>query len=279
MKFSASAPVKIIVIGAGGTGGYAIPQIYKIACVTDRECRIIICDGDIVEEKNLIRQNFIADDIGKNKAQVLAERYSAAYGMECEYIPEYIESEHALLTLCYPDFVKQPYSYPPIPESQKVILVGCVDNNRSRQICHKVFSKINNLIYIDSGNESENGQVVCGVKQSGRTTYKPVGSVYPDILNDEDKLPTELSCAERAVSAPQSITANLMAAMFIVCYLYNLLMKGEIATRYVTFSSRLMNARAEVVKKRKRRKKEVKNIETKSTECHIQQGCAQKKRK
>ena len=86
MKYSAAAPVKIIVLGAGGTGGYLIPHLYRIAFADDkRNYRIIICDGDIVEPKNLIRQNFVKQDIGRNKAAVLAERYAGAFGIECEY--------------------------------------------------------------------------------------------------------------------------------------------------------------------------------------------------
>ena len=90
--------------------------------------------------------------------------------------------------------------------------------------------------------------MVCGVRQNGRTLYKPVCSLYPDLLEDEDKFPSELSCAERAVSAPQSVTANLTAATAVVSFLYDLLIAGDLKTRYVTFSSRLISMRAEVVR-------------------------------
>lgn len=254
MKYSKSAPVKIVVLGAGGTGGYLIPHLYRIAFADSaRTYRIIICDGDIVEEKNLIRQNFVKQDIGKNKAAVLAERYAGAFGIECEYIPEYIESEERLKALIRPNFRKTYRNN--VPETQRVILIGCVDNNKSRALCHKVFYEAENLIYIDSGNGKNTGQVVCGVRQNGRTAYKPIGTLYPDILNTEDKFPTELSCAERAVSAPQSITVNLTAATAVTSFLYELLVNGELNTRYVTFSSSLIAVRAETVKKRKRGKK------------------------
>ena len=55
-----------------------------------------------------------------------------------------------------------------------MILLGCVDNNKSRQLCHRVFEQKRNLIYIDAGNGEHTGQVVCGVRQHGRTLYKPV---------------------------------------------------------------------------------------------------------
>lgn len=224
-------------------GGYVIPHLYRIGFAADRPVRILVCDGDVVEGKNLIRQNFVEQDIGRNKAQVMAERYSAAFGIECEYIPRFVEDEEELLRLTSPDFVRN--SYRDIPETQRVILLGCVDNNKSRRLCHSVFTKQRDLIYIDSGNGEHTGQVVCGVRQNGRTTYKPVCSLYPDMLADEDKFPSELSCAERSVSAPQSVTANLTAATAVVSFLYDLIIYGELKTRYVTFSSRQINMRAE----------------------------------
>ena len=87
MKLALDRPVKIVIIGAGGTGGNIIPHLYRIAFSSDRHCKIVICDGDIVERKNLIRQNFAACDIGENKAQVMAERYSEVFGIETEISP------------------------------------------------------------------------------------------------------------------------------------------------------------------------------------------------
>ena len=43
-----------------------------------------------METKNLIRQNFISEDIGKNKAEVLAERYSDIYeNISVSYVPKF----------------------------------------------------------------------------------------------------------------------------------------------------------------------------------------------
>jgi hypothetical protein len=81
---------------------------------------------------------------------------------------------------------------------------------------------------IDSLNGEYTGQVVCGIRCNGRTYYKPVGVAYPDVLLDTDKFPTELSCAEAAVSAPQSIVANIKAATAVVSFLYNILVIHEV---------------------------------------------------
>ncbi len=239
MRLAKNRPVTIVIIGAGGTGGYVIPHLYRIAFTSGRPCRVIIADGDIVERKNLIRQNFAECDIGENKAEVMAERYSEVFGIETEYIPDFIESEEQLCDLLD---VRGRWNEPkPIG-----ILIGAVDNNRSRVMCHNVFQKLDDIIYIDAGNGEYTGQVVCGVKQSGQVMSKPAARVYPEILTDVEKFPSELSCAERSVSAPQSIAANLFASTAVAAMLYYLLIEGDLKTNRMTFSSRrlLMKAAA-----------------------------------
>lgn len=239
MKLALDRPVRILIIGAGGTGGYVIPHLYRIAFASKHKCRIILADGDIVENKNLIRQSFSAADIGENKAAVMAERYCDVFGIETEYIPDFIEDEEQLYELLYQRY--HGFYNNPKPIS---ILIGAVDNNRTRVMCHRVFEKMDDLIYIDSGNEMYGGQVVCGVKAGGRVISKPVASVYPDILNDIEKFPSELSCAERSVSAPQSIAANLFAATAISSMLYYLLIEGKLDTTRIAFSARKLLMKA-----------------------------------
>ncbi len=240
MKFSLERPVKIVMLGAGGTGGYAAPHIYRLIHTLNRPARFLVADGDIVEEKNLVRQNFIHADLGRNKAAVMAERYASAFGMEIVYLPEFIENEDALAALTAQDYFRK----------ELVILIGAVDNNRSRQMCHNVFQKAKELVYIDSGNGQYTGQVVCGIRRNGRTYYKPVGTLYPDVLADTDKFPTELSCAEAAISTPQSVVANVMAATAILSYLYDILVLGDITVRNVTFSTKNIHMKPETAKRK-----------------------------
>lgn len=252
MKFSEKRPVKIVMLGAGGTGGHIAPHLYRLLYALDRPVRFIICDGDTVEEKNLVRQNFTPADLGENKAKVLAERYASVFGMETAYIPAFIESETRLLSLLHAkDFSTGPYwSSPKIKEL--VILIGAVDNNKSRKLCHEVFYKLEDLIYIDSGNGMHTGQIVCGIRSGGRTVYRPVGAAFPEVLRDTDKFPTELSCAEASVSAPQSIAANITAATAVVDLIYNILTLGETRVRQITFATGSVNMRPTLQKSRRK---------------------------
>ena len=148
MKFSKTRPVKVVQLGAGGTGGHIASHLYRLLYALERPVRYIICDGDVVEEKNPVRQNFTPADLGENKARVLAERYSTVFGMETEYIPDFIEDEDRLKKLLIP---KRWYVSTRNAKdiTEMIILLGAVDNNKSRQLCHRVFSQAKELIYID----------------------------------------------------------------------------------------------------------------------------------
>lgn len=260
MIFSRSRPVKVVMLGAGGTGAHIAPHLYRLLYALERPVKFIICDGDKVEPKNLVRQNFTQADLGENKARVIAERYSEAFGLETSYVPSFIESVERLEELVKPEVIYTGrYVHngeggllvrETVPEL--VILIGAVDNNRSRKLCHEVFLQARDLIYIDSGNGEYTGQIVCGVRRAGKTFYKPVGMLYPEVNDPEDLFPTEVSCAEASVSAPQTIVANLMAATAVVTMIYNILVMGDNTVQQTTFSTRSVNIRS--MQKQPRRK-------------------------
>ena len=237
MKFPMDRPVKVVMLGAGGTGGYVAPYVFRLLHMLGRPARFIICDGDIVEPKNLDRQNFVPADLGENKARVLAERYSTVLGMETEYVPNFIEKLPDLKELIEPkEWELHPHSSRRTKEM--VLLLGCVDNNKTRQLCHQAFYQSDELIYIDSGNGKYTGQVVCGVRRNGHTMRKSIGGVHPEMLKDTDKFPSELSCAEAAQEDPQSIVANVTAATAVLIMVYNILTHGENMALQTDFSTR-----------------------------------------
>lgn len=251
MKYPTNVPVKIVQLGAGGTGGHIAPQIFRLLYSLARPTRYIICDGDVVVEKNLLRQNFSPADRGENKARVLAERYSTVFGLETEYVPAFIEDLDTLIELIRPNEWELDESANK-KAKEMVILLGAVDNNKSRQLCHQAFYQAEDLVYIDSGNGEFTGQVVCGVRRKGHTVFKPIGGVQPEMLRDTDKFPSELSCAEASVSDPQSMAANITAATAVVNMVYNILALGENMVRQTEFSTRTV--RMQTVLEKQRRK-------------------------
>ena len=69
-----NTPQRVLLVGAGGIGSH----------LTDLLCRglhgltldLTLMDGDVVEERNLAHQRFQPNDIGRAKADVLAETYA-----------------------------------------------------------------------------------------------------------------------------------------------------------------------------------------------------------
>ncbi len=217
----------ITVVGCGGTGSYLVSNLARLVSNSDCVTNLYLFDGDVVEEKNLIRQNFIAPDIGKNKAEVLAERYSRAFGIEIKAIPAYLENIKDIL--------------------DSTIVIGCVDNNATRRVINESFTsyKYRNMYWIDSGNEEAAGQVVCGFKLNNMIygvkdifSLPSVFEIYNDMLNNIEnaRFNSELSCAERAVSAPQNILTNITAATLIMNFVQKILYCKDMKIHSVEFS-------------------------------------------
>ena len=135
----------IIVVGCGGTGSHYIKELGRLlyGMKAGDRVRLILVDGDSVEEKNLVRQAFLAQDIGRNKAQVMSEILSQAYGIRSEYYDAYIDVPADLEKL--------------VGKNDMVLLVGCVDNHQCRQSMHRFYQARQHCIYMDSANEYSAG--------------------------------------------------------------------------------------------------------------------------
>ena len=69
MYIATNKPYAIFVLGAGGTGSWLCSFLDKMSLHND----VIVMDGDIVEPKNVLRQNFKMRDVNANKAEVVGK--------------------------------------------------------------------------------------------------------------------------------------------------------------------------------------------------------------
>lgn len=252
----------IVMVGCGGNGGYAVQRISKMMnAFSGVSSFLLLADPDTVEEKNLLRQPFIGNDIGKKKADVLAKRYGATYGLKIgSYTDAYIESVEQLESLfSHTDYRQTGGQY-----IQKV-LIGAVDNDFSRKIMNDFFQKTDDLIYIDAGIEgvfvppgdrsSEewtteekqehiesgySGQVVVGVKKKGTVILPPLDEVYP--VNAKDAIPPSHSCGVEPYQ-PQRMISNENAALQISTIVNELFASDSILVHVVNFNGRTANSR------------------------------------
>lgn len=203
IKLEENRRFHFFIVGAGGTGGHLIPNLSRLISLVnkDKEERekytLTIIDADLVEEKNLIRQNFTMRDIGKNKAEVMANRYGGAFSMDIGFYPKYINSPIELLELVnnvllaksdvqlltgrYKEKeIKERSDYDSLFASylhrDMPVFIDCTDNNKTRLIINDVHKALANTpgdsIFISSGNEERSGQVIFGFEPMSSTNIQ-----------------------------------------------------------------------------------------------------------
>lgn len=223
---------KIWIIGCGGNGSHLVSDVARLISTLDKNISIILVDGDIVEEKNLIRQHFTQADIGENKAKVLAGRYSAAYGVDIGYHTEYLTEENAPQILSH--------------ISKPQLFITCTDNLKSRQ----VVATQKGDMWIDLGNEDRSGQVTFSSlkKKPYRSTLFLSGTSFPtptvfELFPEmEERAKQEVpinqrSCAEMAAEAPEQVGfVNVMCAAIAKNYVHALLTQRPIKTYQAFFT-------------------------------------------
>ena len=212
-----------VVLGAGGTGSWLVPSLSKMAD------NLILIDGDIVEEKNVSRQNFFESDIGKNKAEVIGDRYGITY------VTDFIKSVEELEEILE-------YAI-----NDDIVLVGCLDNNATRHLVHEIYKKRDNLIWIDSGNAERHGQSYVAIKDNGEEIYKSPIELDEafSVVSGDERRPDQISCAEQSESAPQNITANVTAAstLLSLCAIVNT--GGMLMGNKFSWDTRTVSAKSE----------------------------------
>ncbi|WP_460271219.1 ThiF family adenylyltransferase [Bacillus sp. NEAU-Y102] len=240
-----------VVVGAGGTGSYVMPNLTNLYHTDTNDNCIVLIDGDVVEEKNLLRQGFLRKDLNGNKAEVLAKRYGVAYpDLGIYYSTGFVNDVSAVLG------VVDTFS-----EVDEVVLVSCVDNNYARLRLllaqFQIFDKYGcDVHFIDAGNEEWHGQVIpCSLYsgnenplklQGNRVTFHAgacgghaLDSIFVGIENWRTKLTRgdhELSCDEVTVSHPQNIGTNMMSAATVVKAVQQVTQKVKVAE--IRFNSR-----------------------------------------
>lgn len=231
----------IIVIGAGGTGSHFISFLTQLVgnSLNKNNTIITIIDDDLVEEKNITNQKFCIADLSKNKAEVLAERYSSIYNINIRYIDKRIESKEELIAL-------------KINESSACnIFISCVDNIKTRLIIneaykhwedeqkYKVMAPMN--IYIDSGNSAGaddlTGQIAVCCSYRGADITPNLLGYFPNLIELEKENTREISCGEAPI---QNIGANITSATILFNVFNNIYSHNKIIGNIYTFNASTM---------------------------------------
>lgn len=226
--------IEFYLVACGGTGSWLAPSLCRIARTLNEQGKpttLIFIDPDTVERKNVLRQNFCDAEIGLNKAQTLALRYSLSWGVEIQALPALFDSQ-----IVARDYYQR--------EHKLKIIIGCVDNAIARQSITQALSQYQSwhtrdvateLWWLDCGNHSNSGQVLIGSHLSTEIdTYKfhELGCIklpapclqHPELLKPkpEESGNSSISCAELALLNAQSLSINQRMAAEAASYLVQL---------------------------------------------------------
>jgi PRTRC genetic system ThiF family protein len=237
--------IEFWLIGCGGTGGWLAPLLARLLVAlaeTGVRASAVFIDPDCVEAANLLRQNFLPCEIGANKAEVLAARYSLACGLKIGAIASSFAAERV-----QPDW------------STIAILIGAVDNAVARREIARTLPESDDpedlprLWWLDCGNFGEGataGQVLLGSTPSfnPNTAFNrpkdpnfvvrlPSPSLqHPQLLQPqpEERDGVSLSCAEIALRNRQALFVNQRAAAEAIEMLSQLVLTKNLR-RFATY--------------------------------------------
>lgn len=236
----------IMIVGVGGTGGLLANFLCKTLAKRKDVC-ITLVDADIVEQKNLIRQPYMEEDIGACKSEALAEALQDAYDVSVLSENTYIECAGDIGQMF--SHAKDIYrmenekGYYGSNYNEIKILCGCVDNHAARKCMHDYFEGKGEpysrtlLLYADSGNEFNYGEVVFGLCNGDKVIAPDKVHYFPDLFDGELTPRSQESCEALNESAPQHFTTNLMAATIMLSGISRLIQTGVFPTGIVNFDS------------------------------------------
>jgi PRTRC genetic system ThiF family protein len=227
-------PVRVLVIGAGGTGSsivMGLPYLDQAMRVWGHRygLEVALMDADVVSEVNCIRQPFSASDIGQNKATVLINRINLFWGTSWRAAPNHFHAR----------------SYDRNRDGSPDLVIGCVDSRAARRAIEESFSRaLNHTCYwLDLGNNAASGQYVLGQPLNARNRRKAerlrtVSELYPEITDAktaEDPLP---SCSAIEALDRQEPFINQTLSASALAMLAQLFRYGKLAHHGAFFNAK-----------------------------------------
>lgn len=227
-------PVKVILIGAGGTGSQVMTSLaqmsHALCALGHPGLHITLWDDDTVTEANLGRQLFAQCELGLPKAVTLVNRCNRFFGT---------------------DWKARTQRFGGIQGTQETgeIYISCVDNVASRFEIATILKEMDIPDYnhhkpkyiMDFGNGQTSGQVVLGtvgkVEQPQSQKFKTVGYLPPvteefaTLMKQSEEKDDTPSCSLAEALTKQDLFINAALSKLGMSLLWNLFRKGMIKHR------------------------------------------------
>ena len=210
-------------MGCGGTGSFVAEGLCRIL---KSDQPLLLIDHDRVEPHNLLRQNYYEGDVGRFKAQALAERLARQYGRRVTYSVYPFDRELNAESILGGGFREV---------ITNGIIIGCVDNAAARAEIAKCVRF--GAWWLDAGNGRNSGQVLIGNvdnvemlresfdKDTMEVRNLPMPSLQlPSLLiPPAGKAAGRMDCAEAVAADEQSPIINQAMATLVLEFYYRLL--------------------------------------------------------
>lgn len=207
-----SSPIRILVIGCGGTGSEVLNRLFKmnhtLRQLAHPGFHVTAADGDAVSPANIGRQAFYHCDIGHNKAETLITRFNQFSDFNWRFIDNDFRPTDSVMD----------YS----------LVITCVDSANFRVQLGQQFENSSNLgdrLWLDSGNGKTSGQIILGHANNPKFHIPNVYQLFPDLKDVQDD-PTE-SCSTEEAIAKQNFGINSLAAECATNLLWDLIRNGQ----------------------------------------------------
>lgn len=185
----------VALVGCGGTGGFLADAVCRLLLGT--RVQLYLVDMDTVEPQNVARQAFEKRDVGRFKAEVLAERLMRRYEREVAYsVQPYSTGLHRVIFGSTPSALH--------------LVIGAVDNAAARRSIHQALEKGSTDYYgrpgrefwLDCGNLRNSGQILLG----NHTDVSSLRGMFAEGQDEVEHLPAPtLQRPDLLTAAPQPV--------------------------------------------------------------------------
>lgn len=212
-------PLRVLVVGAGGNGSKLTVGMKNLdgalRALGHHGVRLILADGDLVSQSNLVRQSFYPSDVGLPKATVLINRINMSCGLTWEAVPRNLGTND-------------------LRAARPHILITCVDSRKARGEMQRGMDDHDSVVmHLDLGNLRDSGQFVLGCplgyyNRRKRDRLRTAFELFPELTDTtlpEDDTP---SCSTLEALDKQDLFINDTLVTSALALLWRLLRHGEI---------------------------------------------------
>ena len=230
---------EIVLVGCGGTGSaiarYLARLLVHMRALNMSIPTLTLIDHDVIEPRNIGRQQFVPAMVGIPKSQAISVMLSSALGLPIRYITEKFNARQHIGRSSYGvlliDAVDNHFARREINQCQSVTLISAGNGRYNSQVCLGSESRDTMLSYLQ---QVETRQQTLGEKDTLRHLPHPY-VLFPQLIEPDEDEPIEAeSCSTLVAQQEQALYVNDITALVAARYIQQILLREPIES-FITF--------------------------------------------